>query len=256
MANLLAFIGRKFISFIEHVGGVFVLLGRVLKSLPWLFGNLGLVVEQMSQMGVNSLPLVLITSIFTGAVSAIQAAYQFQDFVPMRYLGTAVGKAVVIELGPVLTALVVAGRVGASIAAELGTMKVTEQLDALKTLAIDPVPFLVSPRFIAGLAMLPILTIMSDFIAIMGGYTVALLFLDITSSTFLSGLKMFFHFRDVIAGLVKALVFGGIISTIGCYQGFKTTGGAKGVGRSTTKAVVISMVLILIGDYIIASLVF
>ncbi|MCK4271056.1 ABC transporter permease [bacterium] len=256
MANLLAFIGRKFISFIEHVGGVFVLLGRVLKSLPWLFGNLGLVVEQMSQMGVNSLPLVLITSIFTGAVSAIQAAYQFQDFVPMRYLGTAVGKAVVIELGPVLTALVVAGRVGASIAAELGTMKVTEQLDALKTLAIDPVPFLVSPRFIAGLAMLPILTIMSDFIAIMGGYTVALLFLDITSNTFLSGLKMFFHFRDVIAGLVKALVFGGIISTIGCYQGFQTKGGAKGVGRSTTKAVVISMVLILIGDYVIASLVF
>jgi phospholipid/cholesterol/gamma-HCH transport system permease protein len=256
MANLLAFIGRKFISFIEHVGGVFVLLGRVFKSLPWLFGNLGLIVEQMSQMGVNSLPLVLITSIFTGAVSAIQAAYQFQDFVPMRYLGTAVGKAVVIELGPVLTALVVAGRVGASTAAELGTMKVTEQLDALKTLAIDPVPFLVSPRFIAGLAMLPILTIMSDFIAIMGGYTVALLFLDITSNTFLSGLKMFFHFRDVIAGLVKAFVFGGIISTIGCYQGFQTTGGAKGVGRSTTKAVVISTVLILIGDYVIASLMF
>jgi len=256
MAILLAFIGRKFISFIEHVGGVFVLLWRVLKSLPWLFGNLGLIVEQMSQMGVNSLPLVLITSVFTGAVSAIQAAYQFQDFVPMRYLGTAVGKAVVIELGPVLTALVVAGRVGASIAAELGTMKVTEQMDALKTLAIDPVPFLVSPRFIAGLAMLPILTIMSDFIAIMGGYTVALLFLDITSNTFLSGLKMFFHFRDVIAGLVKALVFGGIISTIGCYQGFQTKGGAKGVGRSTTKAVVISMVLILIGDYVIASLVF
>ncbi len=135
-------------------------------------------------------------------------------------------------------------------------MKVTEQLDALKTLAIDPVPFLVSPRFIAGLAMLPILTIMSDFIAIMGGYTVALLFLDITSNTFLSGLKMFFHFRDVIAGLVKAFVFGGIISTIGCYQGFQTTGGAKGVGRSTTKAVVISTVLILIGDYVIASLMF
>jgi phospholipid/cholesterol/gamma-HCH transport system permease protein len=205
---------------------------------------------------VSSLPLVLLTSVFTGAVSSVQAAYQFQDFVPMRYLGTAVGKAVVIELGPVLTALVVAGRVGASIAAELGTMKVTEQIDALETLAIDPVPFLVTPRFIAGLTMLPVLTIMADFVAIMGGYTVALLFLDVSSHTFLNGLKMFFHFRDVIAGLFKAFIFGGIIATIGCYQGFQTRGGAKGVGQSTTRAVVISSVLILVGDYFIASLLF
>jgi phospholipid/cholesterol/gamma-HCH transport system permease protein len=256
MANPLAFIGRKSISFVEHVGGVIVLLGRVLKSLPRLFGNFDLIVEQMSQMGVNSLPLVLLTSIFTGAVSSVQAAYQFRDYVPMRYLGTAVGKAVVIELGPVLTALVVAGRVGASIAAELGTMKVTEQIDALEAMAIDPVPFLVTPRFIAGLAMLPILTIMADFVAIMGGYTVALLFLNVSSHTFLNGLKMFFHFRDVATGLLKALVFGGIIATMGCYQGFQTIGGAKGVGRSTTRAVVLSSVLILIADYIIASLMF
>jgi len=135
-------------------------------------------------------------------------------------------------------------------------MKVTEQIDALETLAIDPVPFLVTPRFIAGLTMLPILTIMADFVAIMGGYTVALLFLDVSSHTFLSGLKMFFHFRDVIAGLFKAFIFGGIIATIGCYQGFQTRGGAKGVGQSTTRAVVISSVLILIGDYFIASLLF
>jgi phospholipid/cholesterol/gamma-HCH transport system permease protein len=256
MANPLAFVGRKSISFVGHVGGVVMLLGRIFKSLPRIFGNFGLIVEQMSQMGVSSLPLVLITSVFTGAVSSVQAAYQFQDFVPMRYLGTAVGKAVVIELGPVLTALVVAGRVGASIAAELGTMKVTEQIDALETLAIDPVPFLVTPRFVAGLTMLPILTILADFVAIMGGYIVALLFLNISSHTFLNGLKMFFHLRDVMAGLVKALVFGGIIATIGCYQGFQTTGGAKGVGQSTTRAVVISSVLILIGDYIIASLLF
>ena len=256
MANPLAFIGRKCICFVEHVGGVIVLLGRVFKSLPRIFGNCGLIVEQMSQMGVNSLPLVLLTSIFTGAVSSVQAAYQFRDFVPMRYLGTAVGKAVVIELGPVLTALVVAGRVGASIAAELGTMKVTEQIDALESMAIDPVPFLVTPRFIAGMVMLPILTIMADFVAIMGGYTVALLFLNVSSATFLSGLKMFFHFRDVSTGLLKALVFGVIIATMGCYQGFQTRGGAKGVGKSTTRAVVLSSVLILIADYLIASLMF
>jgi len=256
MANPLAFIGRKSISFIRHVGGVVMLLGQIFRSLPRIFGNFGLIVEQMSQMGVSSLPLVVITSVFTGAVSSVQAAYQFQDFVPMRYLGTAVGKAVVIELGPVLTALVVAGRVGASIAAELGTMKVTEQIDALETLAIDPVPFLATPRFIAGLTMLPVLTILADFVAIMGGYIVALLFLNVSSHTFLNGLKMFFHLRDVLAGLAKAFVFGGIIATIGCYQGFQTMGGARGVGQSTTRAVVVSSVMILIGDYIIASLLF
>jgi phospholipid/cholesterol/gamma-HCH transport system permease protein len=256
MANALAFIGRKSISFVTYAGGIALLLGRILRSLPRLWTSLGLVIEQMSLMGVNSLPLVLLTSVFTGAVSSVQAAYQFKDLVPMRYLGTAVGKAVVIELGPVLTALVVAGRVGASIAAELGTMKVTEQIDALETMAIDPIPFLVTPRFLAGLIMLPILTVLSDFVAIMGGYLVALLFLDVSSHTFLGGLKMFFHLRDVLAGLLKAFAFGGTIAIVGCYQGFQTQGGARGVGQSTTRAVVISSVLILIGDYILASLLF
>lgn len=207
-------------------------------------------------MGVNSLPLVLVTSIFTGGVSAVQAAYQFSDYVPMRYLGTAVGKAVVIELGPVLTALVVAGRVGASIAAEIGTMKVTEQIDALETLALDPVRYLVVPRFVAGFFMLPILVIFSDFIAILGGLAVSTFFLGLSSYTFLNGLKMFFHLSDVFGGLIKAFVFGGIIAIIGCYQGFKTEGGAEGVGRSTTRAVVLASVLILISDYIIASILF
>ena len=207
-------------------------------------------------MGVNSLPLVLVTSIFTGGVSAVQAAYQFSDYVPMRYLGTAVGKAVVIELGPVLTALVVAGRVGASIAAEIGTMKVTEQIDALETLALDPVRYLVVPRFVAGFFMLPILVIFSDFIAILGGLAVSTFFLGLSSYTFLNGLKMFFHLSDVFGGLIKAFVFGSIIAIIGCYQGFKTEGGAEGVGRSTTRAVVLASVLILISDYIIASILF
>jgi len=256
MANLLVFIGRKTISFVRDVGGVILLLSRIFKGLPRVFVDIHLVIEQMLLMGVNSLPLVLLTSVFTGAVSAVQAAYQFKNLVPMRYLGTAVGKAVVIELGPVLTALVVAGRVGASIAAELGTMKVTEQIDALETMAIDPVPFLVTPRFLAGLIMLPVLTILADFVAILGGYLVALLFLQISSHTFLSGLKMFFDLRDVLAGLAKAFAFGGIIAIIGCYQGFQTRGGAKGVGQSTTRAVVISSVLILIGDYLLASIIF
>lgn len=207
-------------------------------------------------MGVHSLPLVAVTSVFTGAVTSVQAAYQFADLLSLRYLGSAVGKAVVIELGPVLTALVVAGRVGAAIAAELGTMKVTEQIDALETLAIDPVKYLAVPRFTAGLIMLPILVIFADFIAILGGWAVAVLFLDVSSHMFLSSLKRFFYLTDLSAGLAKAFIFGSIIALVGCYQGFRTEGGAEGVGRSTTKAVVIASVSILISDYIIASIIF
>ncbi len=212
--------------------------------------------EQMLFMGVNSLPLVIFTSVFTGAVSAVQASYQFQNFIPMRYLGTAVGKAVIIELGPVLTALVVAGRVGASIAAELGTMRVTEQIDALETMALDPVRYLVVPRFLAGIIMLPILTIIADLVAILGGLAVAVWFLDLTTYTFLNGVRLFFDLQDLFAGLVKSIVFGAIIALIGCFQGFRTLGGAEGVGFSTTRAVVVSSILILLSDYIIASIIF
>ncbi len=254
--NLFQAIGHRTLSFFEEVGSLALLIKDILVRLPRVFRSLHLTFEQMLSMGVNSLPLVLITSIFTGAVSSVQAAYQFSDYVPMRYLGTVVGKAVMIELGPVLTALVVAGRVGAGIAAELGTMKVTEQIDALETLALDPTRYLVVPRFVSGIVMLPVLTIFSDFVALLGGLGVAIFYLDVSSQTFLNGVKLFFHLRDLFGGLFKAFVFGGIISIIGCYQGFRTKGGAEGVGISTTRAVVLSAVLILIFDYIIATLLF
>jgi phospholipid/cholesterol/gamma-HCH transport system permease protein len=244
------------LTFFEEIGAVAILIKDIFVTLPRVFRSFHLTIEQMLSMGVNSLPLVLITSIFTGAVSSVQAAYQFSDYVPMRYLGTAVGKAVIIELGPVLTALVVAGRVGAGIAAELGTMRVTEQIDALETLALDPTRYLVVPRFVSGIIMLPVLTIFSDFVALLGGLGVAVFFLDVSSHTFLNGVKLFFHLRDLFGGLFKALVFGGIIAIVGCYQGFRTRGGAEGVGRSTTRAVVLSAVLILIFDYVIASIFF
>ena len=249
-------VGRKTTLFFEDVGGISILIKNIILGLPGSFKRFHLIVEQMLYMGVNSLPLILVTSIFTGGVASVQAAYMFSDYVPMRYLGTAVGKSVIMELGPVLTALVVAGRVGASIAAELGTMKVTEQIDALETLALDPVKYLVTPRFVSGIIMLPVLTVFSDFIAILGGLLVSVVFLNVSSYTFLNGLKLFFHMRDLWAGLLKAFVFGGIISLVGCYQGFKTEGGAEGVGRSTTRAVVLASVMILITDYILASFLF
>ena len=254
--ELIRDIGRRFLRLTAYVGGLSVMLWRLLGALPQFLSSIRLVVYQMLTMGVRSLPLIILTSVFTGAVSAWQAAYQFQNFVPMRYLGTAVGKAVVIELAPVLTALVVAGRVGASIAAELGTMRVTEQIDALEVMGIDPVRYLVMPRVVSGVVMLPVLVLFSDFIAIMGALVVAVVMVHLPATTFLNGVKLFFHMSDMYVGLFKAAIFGIIISLIGCYQGFQTRGGAEGVGRSTTGAVVIASVLILISDYLIATALF
>lgn len=240
----------------ENVGGLVLFVKDIFLGLPKAFTRFHLTAEQMLVMGVNSLPLVALVSVFTGAVTAVQAVYQISDYVPMRYMGTAVGKAVLIELAPVLTALVVAGRVGAGIAAELGTMKVTEQIDALKTMALDPVEYLVAPRFVAGLVMLPVLTIFADAIALAGGLGISATALHVPPHVFISGFKSFFKTMDLVSGLSKAFVFGSIISVIGCYQGFRTEGGAEGVGRSATKAVVLSSVLILIADYVVASILF
>lgn len=252
----LTLIGRSAIGFAGYLGGIAVMGLRVLGALPRVLPARTLIVNQMLTMGVRSLPLIALTSVFTGAVAAWQAAYQFQNFVPMRYLGTAVGKAVVIELAPVLSALVVAGRVGASIAAELGTMKVTEQIDALEVMGIDPVRYLVMPRIVSGVVMLPVLVLFADVIAITGALVVAMVMVNMSSETFLNGVRLFFQMSDLYAGLIKASLFGLIIAMIGCYQGFATEGGAEGVGRSTTGAVVIASVLILISDYFVATVLF
>ena len=241
---------------LADAGEVFLLLGSVVRGIPSGLARPALLIAQMAHIGVGSMPLTVIVALFTGAVAAVQASYQFRDYVPMLYLGTVIGKSVVIELGPVLTALVVGGRVGASIAAELGTMRVTEQVDAMETMGISPVRFLVVPRILAALVMLPALTIFADFVAILGGFLVATLTLDVSAHTFISGLKLYFKTQDVISGLIKAFFFGGIIATMGCYFGLKSEGGAEGVGVATTHAVVASCLLILIVDYLLASFLF
>ena len=256
MGRLVSLLGHYLVVSVNAVGRFTILILDVLANWTAAFRSRGRVVDQMMFVGVTSLPLIVLTSIFVGAVSTWQTAYQIKNFVPMRYLGTAVGKAIVIELAPVLTALVVAGRVGAGMAAELGSMKVTEQVDALETMAINPTRYLVVPRVVAGLIMLPILVIFSDLIAVAGAMAVAVLFLGVSQESFMSGLKLFFSLSDVAAGLFKAGVFGLIISLVGCYQGLQTTGGAEGVGRSTTRAVVVASVAILVADYLIAVVVF
>lgn len=249
-------LGRFFIEFVKEIGGVFILLYRFVQVLPKTFSNIQKILVQMETIGIGSLPLVLVTSLFVGAVTSIQAAYQFQGYVPLRFLGTVVGKSVILELGPVLTALVVGGRVSASIAAELGTMKVTEQIDAMEMIAIDPVEFLVLPRIIAATIMLPVLTIFSDLLAILGGMVVAKISMDVSYNLFTGGLKLLFNNEDLIGGLMKTFVFGFLIALMGCYNGFVTKGGAAGVGIATMRAVVSSCLLILISNYLLATLIF
>ncbi len=248
--------GRQILDFVQKSGGMFILLGRILMESRTAFRDRRLIFEQMELIGVRSLPLVAITSLFTGAVSSWQAAYQFEGFVSMSVLGGATSLAIFIELGPVLTALVLAGRIGASIAAELGTMKVTEQIDALESLAISPVRFLAMPRYWASITMLPILTIFSDFIALMGAFLVANQLLGVSTNMFFDSVQQFFSLRNVFGGLAKALAFGGTIATVGCYVGFQTYGGAEGVGRATIEAFVLSAALILVNDYILALIIF
>ncbi|HXF48586.1 MAG TPA: ABC transporter permease [Verrucomicrobiae bacterium] len=252
----LEYVGGKVVRFFAHTGAVFILLGRTVVAFGEIGKRIGLWFDQMLFVGVRSLPLIVITSVFTGGVSAWQAAYQFKGYIPLRYLGTAVGKAIVIELAPVLTALVVAGRVGAAMAAEIGTMKVTEQVDALEAMGVNPVSYLVFPRVAGSIIMLPVLTVFADFIAIMGAMAVAVFFVGLSGEIFLNGVKLFFHVSDLVSGLVKAAVFGLIISLVGCYHGLSAEGGAEGVGRSTTRAVVWASVLILVSDYLIATLLF
>lgn len=255
-AGVLAGIGRAALTLTSEVGASGILLWRSLRALRALPRSLPLVTQQMMRTGVESLPLVIITSVFTGGVTAVQAAYQLKEFIPQLYLGTAIYKSVVIELGPVLTALVVGGRVSASIAAELGTMRVTEQIDAMEAMAIDPVRYLVMPRLVAALVMLPILTVFADALALGGGFLVSNVSLGISPKTYVEGMKLFFYSQDVYGGLIKAFVFGGIIALMGAAAGLRARGGAVGVGMAATRAVVASCVLILVSDYVLATLLF
>ena len=256
MQNAVARLGKVTFDFFTEAGEIFSLLGKILAFSGRLLKDRHLLLNQMVAIGYNSLPIVLMVGAFTGAVSAWQTHYQIQGYVPIRFLGLATYKAVVIELGPVLTALILAGRVGSSIAAELGTMKVTEQIDALESLAINAVRYLAVPRFFASLFMMPILVIFADFIAVMGAFFVAVSFLAIPTTVFFSEIPKWFLVFDIFAGLFKALFFGAIIALIGCHIGFATTGGAEGVGKSTIRSFVLSAILILICDYILATVLF
>lgn len=213
--------------------------------------SFSLIRDQMFDVGVMSLPVVAITGLFTGMVLAAQAFFQLSDKGLASATGLMVTKAMMVELGPVLTAFMVTGRVGAAMCAELGTMRVTEQIDALRSMAVDPLRYLVAPRFIAGIFMLPLLTVFSCIMGIIGGYIIAVNYYGMAPNSFLDPLPIHITSFDFISGLIKAFVFGIIIVTISCYKGMITKGGAAGVGRSTTSSVVICYSIILIGNFLL-----
>ncbi|MEO7084432.1 MAG: ABC transporter permease [Gemmatimonadaceae bacterium] len=241
----------------------FTLAGKALRfifSRPFYGQD---VIQQMDEIGVKSLGIVLLTGLFTGMVLALQASLQLKAFGATMYVGNLVSASMIRELGPVLAGLMVAGRVGSGIAAELGSMRVTEQIDALNTLGTDPIKKLVTPRVVAALIMLPVLTIINDFVGILGGNIIATVNMGLPSAQYwrtiweqlaTDGFAFRYIPNDFIQGLSKPLVFGAIISITACYFGLGTTGGTEGVGQSTTKTVVSASILILIVDYFITQL--
>ena len=215
-----------------------------------------LIVRQMMDIGYYSLPVVGLTAIFTGMVLALQSYTGFARFSAESAIPNVVVVSITRELGPVLAGLMVAGRVGAALAAEIGTMRVTEQIDALSTLATNPFKYLIAPRIIAGVLMLPILVLVADIIGVFGGYLVSVYKLDFNAGNYLKNTVDFLETTDVVSGLVKAAVFGFIVSLMGCYHGYHSRGGAQGVGTATTNAVVSASILILSFNYVITELFF
>ena len=210
--------------------------------------------EQMVFMGVKSIGIVFFVTFFTGVVLAMQSAYQLSQFGATLYVASLVSVSLCRELGPVLTALVIAGRIGAAITAEIGSMKVTEQVQALETMAINPVRYLMVPKLLALLVMLPCLTIFGDYSGMLGGYLIGVYNLKINATLYIQTAMKFLHLKDIYSGLLKSVVFAAIIALVGCYQGLNTKGGAVGVGQSTTRSVVISFILIILADCILTGI--
>lgn len=242
---------QSFIQFLLHLHGIAELFGRSIFysfARPLYFQD---TLEQMYVTGVRSLTIVILTSGFTGMVLALQSGYEMAVYGAKMYVGTLISLSLVRELGPVLVALVVAGRVGAGIAAEIGSMTVTEQIDAMRALGIDPVKKLASTRLQAIIVMLPVLTIIGDAIGILGGLVIAVTSLGISASFYWSTVVQAITFNDMTTGLIKPVIFAVIISTIGCYTGFTTSGGTRGVGESTTRSVVLASILIFAFDFFV-----
>lgn len=251
MQKFLGSIGRAFLDFLAATGSLvnFALLAIWYGIRPPYYPRL--ILRQMIEIGYYSLPVVGLTALFTGMVLALQTYTGFSRFAAESAIPNVVVLSVTRELGPVIAGLMVAGRIGAAIAAEIGTMRVTDQIDALTTLSTNPFRYLVAPRLLAGLLMLPALVLVADIIGVFGGYLVSSYKLGFNPASYVQRTVDFMQNKDVVAGLVKAAAFGFIVSLMGCYNGYHSRGGAQGVGAATTYAVVSASILILVFDYVL-----
>jgi phospholipid/cholesterol/gamma-HCH transport system permease protein len=250
MLAFLAAVGAAFLAFLAAAGRLAIFAARALLAgcTPPYYPRL--ILRQFVYMGYYSLPVVGLTALFTGMVLALQSHTGFARFNAEGAVATVVVLSVTRELGPVIAGLMVAGRVGAAMAAEIGTMRVTEQIDALTTLSTDPLRYLVLPRLLAGILTLPCLVVVADIIGVFGGFIVGVYKLDFNAVGYLTQTEQYLKTGDVVSGLVKAAVFGFIVALMGCYQGYYSRGGAQGVGQATTYAVVSASILILVTDYL------
>ncbi|HEV7784329.1 MAG TPA: ABC transporter permease [Thermoanaerobaculia bacterium] len=247
---------RAFEGFFEEMGRFFQMVGRIFAWTPRPPYDWRELLRQMVKVGVDSVPVVLLTALFTGMVLALQTFSVLSRFKAESFVGSLVALSMVRELSSVLSGLIVSGRAGSAMGAELGTMRVTEQIDALEVMATDPVHYLVVPRVWASTIMLPLLVIMGNGVGIMGGYIVAVVLMGANPVSYLDKSFQYMDSRDLFSGVIKAAVFGFLLAAIGCQQGFYTTGGAEGVGKSTTAAVVVASIAILISDFFLTRLLF
>jgi phospholipid/cholesterol/gamma-HCH transport system permease protein len=254
-------IGASVLGGFAYVGSLAILAGRAgyftfvapFHGKPVRFQR---AVSQAMEAGVRALPILSLITFFIGLILALQAAYELRRFGAMGYVSTAVAISMTRELGPLITAVIVIGRSGSAFAAEIGTMKVTEEIDALETMAINPVGFLVAPKFVAMILMLPCLTIWANFMGILGGSLFGVSQADFTFQRYISSSLDSLYLRDVVTGLIKSVMFGATITAVGCQEGFNTGGGAEQVGRSTTKAVVVSIFMVILVDLVFTMLFF
>ncbi|MEA2101162.1 MAG: ABC transporter permease [Thermodesulfobacteriota bacterium] len=254
--RIFEYLGRFFIGFFEKFGEIGIFLYHI---LYWLFRGPvypRMFFKDMVFIGVRSSSIILLTGLFTGMVSSLQSYYGFNLFGAQALVGSTVALGLLRELGPVLAALMVTARAGSAISAELGTMRVTEQIDALSVMGVNPYQYLIIPKIAAGIIVLPMLTLLFDAIGMVGSYLVGVDILGIDKGMFMAKILDYVDYEDLFSGLIKAAFFGAILTIVGCYKGFTSSGGAEGVGKATTESVVISSVSILIADYVLTAIMF
>lgn len=249
-------VGEGIAGYVKEMGSMLLLL---LDTIRWSFYppfRLDLLFHQMERVGVRSVLVIVLTGAFSGMVLALQSFHFSRSFGAETMVGVGVALSMTRELGPVLTSIMVAGRAGSAMAAEIGTMRITEQIDALSAMAVNPIKYLIVPRVLASIVVVPILTIIADFVGIAGGYVVGVTVLGINAGAFVANMEKYVELDDIYHGVIKAAVFGLILSIIGCYKGYTTTGGAEGVGKATTQSVVLAAITILMANYLLTAAMF